>query len=179
MRAPVSHAQIPTPIAAGSFGVPLAGRYTEAEIEGEVAHVDYKRSRIKQYHKEGRALRTETVINDSYDFDIGRRLSNFDQLRELVSCLRNPLAVDLSDSRIWSALLVQMNGFGFSLWTLRYSSIARSNSSVLRCVPRRIWRSVIAANHRSTWLIQDALVGVKCRWKRGWPANQSCIIAVL
>ena len=35
--------------------------------------VDYKRSRIKQYFKEGRALRTETVINDSYDFAIGRR----------------------------------------------------------------------------------------------------------
>ena len=30
-------------------------------------HVDYKHSRIKQYHKEGRALRTETVINDTYD----------------------------------------------------------------------------------------------------------------
>src|SRR5262249_44580405 len=25
-------------------------------------HIDYKRSRIKQYHKEGRALRTETTI---------------------------------------------------------------------------------------------------------------------
>jgi len=28
-------------------------------------HVDYKHSRIKQYHKEGRALRTETTINDT------------------------------------------------------------------------------------------------------------------
>ena len=46
-------------------------------------HVDYKHSRIKQYHKEGRALRTETIINDSYDFDVGRRLSNLDQLKEL------------------------------------------------------------------------------------------------
>ena len=46
-------------------------------------HVDYKHSRIKQYHKEGRALRTETTINDSYDFDIGRGLGNFEQLKEL------------------------------------------------------------------------------------------------
>ena len=46
-------------------------------------HVDYKHSRIKQYHKEGRALRTETTINDSYDFAIGRRLDNLDQLKEL------------------------------------------------------------------------------------------------
>ena len=42
-------------------------------------HVDYKHSRIKQYHKEGRALRTETVINDTYDFDVGRRLRNLVQ----------------------------------------------------------------------------------------------------
>ena len=46
-------------------------------------HVDYKHSRIKQYHKEGRALRTETVINDTYDFDVGRRLSNLDDLKQI------------------------------------------------------------------------------------------------
>ena len=45
-------------------------------------HVDYKHSRIKQYHKEGRALRTETVINDTYDFDVGRRLRNLEDLKK-------------------------------------------------------------------------------------------------
>jgi hypothetical protein len=44
-------------------------------------HVDYKHSRIKQYHKEGRALRTETTINDSRDFGIGKRLTNLPALR--------------------------------------------------------------------------------------------------
>src|SRR3954469_17263878 len=39
-------------------------------------HIDYKHSRIKQYHKEGRALRTETTINDTRDFGIGKRLCN-------------------------------------------------------------------------------------------------------
>jgi hypothetical protein len=46
-------------------------------------HVDYKHTRIKQYHKEGRALRTETTINDAYDFAIGRRLSNLSALRKV------------------------------------------------------------------------------------------------
>ena len=46
-------------------------------------HVDYKHSRIKQYFKEGRALRTETVINDTYDFDVGRRLSNLEDLKKI------------------------------------------------------------------------------------------------
>ena len=46
-------------------------------------HVDDKASRIKQYHKEGQALRTETTINNTYDFQIGRSLSNLPALREL------------------------------------------------------------------------------------------------
>ena len=46
-------------------------------------HVDYKHSKIKQYHKEGRALRTETTINDTWDFAIGKRLHNLPALREI------------------------------------------------------------------------------------------------
>jgi hypothetical protein len=46
-------------------------------------HVEYKRCHIKQYFKEGRALRTETTFNDTYDFGIGRGLSNFAYLRTL------------------------------------------------------------------------------------------------
>jgi hypothetical protein len=37
-------------------------------------HVDYKHARLKQYHKEGRALRTETTINNPRDFAVGKRL---------------------------------------------------------------------------------------------------------
>ena len=46
-------------------------------------HVDYKRSRIKQYHKEGRALRTETTINNTRDFDIGKGLHHLAALRRI------------------------------------------------------------------------------------------------
>jgi hypothetical protein len=46
-------------------------------------HVDYKHTTIKQYHKEGRALRTETTINDTRDFDIGKRLTNLPALCEV------------------------------------------------------------------------------------------------
>jgi hypothetical protein len=46
-------------------------------------HLDYKTCRIKQYHKLGRALRTETTINDTYDFGIGRRLINLPALRQI------------------------------------------------------------------------------------------------
>src|SRR3982751_3869106 len=46
-------------------------------------HVDYKSTRIKQYHKEGRALRTETTINNTRDFGIGKLLKNLSALRQV------------------------------------------------------------------------------------------------
>ena len=46
-------------------------------------YIDYKSTRIKQYHKEGCALRTETTINDAKDFAIGKRLENLPALREV------------------------------------------------------------------------------------------------
>ena len=46
-------------------------------------HVYYKNTHIKQYHKEGRALRTETTINNTYDFQVGRLLKNLPQLRHI------------------------------------------------------------------------------------------------
>lgn len=45
--------------------------------------VEYKHSRVKQYFKEERALRTETVINDPKDVGVGRRLKNLGYLRTI------------------------------------------------------------------------------------------------
>jgi hypothetical protein len=58
---------------------------TRVLTEGVVPslHVQYKRSKVKQYHKDGQALRTETTINDTYDFKIGRALHNLPALREI------------------------------------------------------------------------------------------------
>ena len=46
-------------------------------------HVGYKTSKIKQYFKEERALRTETTINNTRDFALGRLLKNLPALREI------------------------------------------------------------------------------------------------
>jgi hypothetical protein len=46
-------------------------------------NVYYKNARIKQYHKENRALRTETTINNTYDFGVGKRLHNLAKLRAI------------------------------------------------------------------------------------------------
>ncbi|MEO8221887.1 MAG: hypothetical protein ABI563_14010 [Specibacter sp.] len=65
---------------------PTPGRFRTRVITDGVTpslHVDYKNATIKQYHKEGRALRTETTINDSYDFGIRKGLTNLPALREI------------------------------------------------------------------------------------------------
>jgi hypothetical protein len=58
-------------------------------------HVDYKNSRIKQYYKEGRALRTETTVNNTRDFGIGKRLLNLALLRKVgFAANRNLLQIE-------------------------------------------------------------------------------------
>jgi hypothetical protein len=48
---------------------------------GVTVNADYKHSRIKQYLKDGRALRIETVINSPDDLICKRRLQHLDQLQ--------------------------------------------------------------------------------------------------
>ena len=45
--------------------------------------VSHRNTRVKQYWKLNRALRTETTFNDTYDFRIGRKLENLPRLIEL------------------------------------------------------------------------------------------------
>ncbi len=44
--------------------------------------IDYKSNGIKQYFKEGRALRTELTVHNPYDFGVGRKLENLSALRK-------------------------------------------------------------------------------------------------
>ena len=65
---------------------PTPGRFrTRVITEGVTPslHVDYKNSKIKQYHKLGKALRTETTINDTKDFGVARGLSHLPELKEI------------------------------------------------------------------------------------------------
>jgi hypothetical protein len=60
------------------------GRFQTRVITAGVTpslHVNYRQSRIKQYHKEGRALRTETTVNNPNDFGLPKRLSGLPALR--------------------------------------------------------------------------------------------------
>jgi len=65
---------------------PTPGRFQTRVITAGVTptlHLDYQHTTIKQYHKEGRALRTETTINETRDFGIGKGLGNLPALRQI------------------------------------------------------------------------------------------------
>ena len=46
-------------------------------------HVEYKKSHVKQYFKEQRALRTETTINDTKDVRLNKGIENLPELRNI------------------------------------------------------------------------------------------------
>lgn len=60
----------------GEFATKVVTRGTEVTL-----NVFYKNSRIKEYLKEGRALRIETVVNEPNDLGCQRRLRNLDDLQ--------------------------------------------------------------------------------------------------
>ena len=53
----------------------------DRDNDGVVINAFYKHSRIKQYLKDGRALRIETVVNDPNDLGIRRRLEHLEELQ--------------------------------------------------------------------------------------------------
>lgn len=69
----------PTP---GTFQTDISVRGVDPRIS-----VFYHSSRIKEYLKEGRALRIETVVNDPADLGVLRRLRHLGELRERARAL--------------------------------------------------------------------------------------------
>jgi hypothetical protein len=55
----------------GRFHTRIINSGVQAAIQ-----VHYRASKVKQYFKEGRALRTETTVNDTYDFGVGRTVND-------------------------------------------------------------------------------------------------------
>ena len=68
----------------GTFNTKVITRGTEVTM-----NAFYRHSRVKQYLKDGRALRIETVINDAYDIGCQRRLHNLDELQARARAINN------------------------------------------------------------------------------------------
>jgi hypothetical protein len=65
----------------GTFRTAIDRPVIDPDDKGVVVNVFYKHSRVKQYLKEGRALRIETVINSPRDLACNTRLPNLDELQ--------------------------------------------------------------------------------------------------
>ncbi len=70
----------------GIFRTRVFGAGTEVKVD-----FHYKKSRVKQYLKEGRAIRIETVINDPADIGIKRRLAHLPELQEKARAVNHRL----------------------------------------------------------------------------------------
>ena len=70
------YAAAATPAQPRTFKTKVVTRGVEVTV-----NAFYKHSRIKQYLKDGRALRIETVVNDPYDLGCQRRLHNLPELQ--------------------------------------------------------------------------------------------------
>ena len=120
------------------------GRFrTRVLTEGVIPslHVDYKNSRIKQYIKRVPDVvevgaRTETTINNTRDFYIGKRLCNLPALRQVgFQANRRLLEVErLShDCAVGEEALQQLNGPVEVNWTTHFS-VAHHRSARARVI---------------------------------------------
>jgi hypothetical protein len=113
--------------------------------------VDYKSARIKQYHKEGRALRTETTINNPREFQIGKRIENLDRLRQLGFAANRRL---LEGERISHDCLLAEDSFQ---QLNRSQNIGGQRVSALRFADPRVqalWSALLLFRHVPTGFSQ-------------------------
>jgi hypothetical protein len=79
-----------------------------------IIRIRYKHSALKQYLKDGRALRTEMVFNNTQDFGIPRGLKNFARLVEMGSHFNNRLLEQEQISQDCFLSLQEMRNVGQS-----------------------------------------------------------------
>ena len=105
---------------------PTPGRFRTRVITADVTpslHVDYKNSKIKQYHKLGKAIRTETTINETRDFgDLGIMLGK--AVWDRVGRLGAP--VESSEQQIRATVI------GAGQWSRNETSAAEPTAPVAR-----------------------------------------------
>ena len=65
----------------GTFRTAIDRPLIDPDDKGVVVNIFYKHSRVKQYLKDGRAMRIETVINCPRDLACNARLPNLDELQ--------------------------------------------------------------------------------------------------
>jgi hypothetical protein len=92
----------------GTFATKVVTRGVEVAV-----NVFYQHSRIKQYLKEGRALRIETVVNSPNDLGCQRRLRNLDQLQAKARAANHRL------------LTIQRVGQGCAIQTATFERISQ------------------------------------------------------
>jgi hypothetical protein len=84
-------------------------RVITADVDPSI-HLDYKRCHVKQYFKEGRALRTETTINEPADFAIPKKLANMPKLKAIGQAVNQRLLATERVAEDCALALDQLHG---------------------------------------------------------------------
>jgi hypothetical protein len=116
---------------AGTFRTAIDRR----DNQGVVVNVFYKHSRIKQYLKDGRAMRIETVVNAPRDLGSNARLPNLDELQaKLVHATAASWMLNVSARAV--CLRVQpLSGSHTPPWTRRGGGPRHFGSAILGSWP--------------------------------------------
>jgi hypothetical protein len=78
----------------GTFRTAIDRPVIDPDDKGVVVNIFYKHSRVKQYLKEGRALRIETVVNCPRDLGCNARLPNLAELQDKARACNRPYPGD-------------------------------------------------------------------------------------
>ena len=114
---------------------------------GVLVNVSYKHSRIKQYLKDGRAMRIETVIDAPRDLGCNARLPNLDELQAKARAANRRILNAERPARAPSLRAQPLSGSRTPPWTRRGGGPRRYASAILgswpwpvpcarRCSPR-------------------------------------------
>ena len=71
----------------------------------------WRHSRVKQYLKDGRALRIETVVNSPDDLGVARRLPNLPELQARARAVNTPLRHSEKSARDVSSIVQPLRGY--------------------------------------------------------------------
>jgi hypothetical protein len=161
----------------GTFKTKVITRGTEVTI-----NAFYRHSRIKQYLKDGRSLRIETVINSPTGLRIGRRLHNLDELQDAARAINDRLlhteragqGCVLADPVFERIAHPSVTTDGRRATAMRFGDSRVQALAGALCVTVG---AVTGITNRSLRALMTGLPGTPTRWPRppttwpGWPAT--------
>lgn len=136
----------------------------------------YKRSTIKQYLKEGRALRTETTVNDTYDLGIRRGLDHLGEVREQGEAINQRLLAaeaGTEDARLAGPELTELVLPGRTATGRRIAALRFGDPRVMALVAAVVALANLPAGFQNAQLRRSVAALLSCSLEEYTPARMT------